>query len=131
MYDRVKKKCKTQLMGETKCMLLERLSEHRQATNNPLHVNALAAIPSYFNFALATLSHTWILSHLNYNTHSAHPVVKHEKLPRRNNPRNCTLTSEIFTLIVLYTHYLSNILHISMVDWLNTTQDVGKTREEM
>ena len=29
--------------------LRERFKEHRQATNNPLHANATAAVPSYFN----------------------------------------------------------------------------------
>ena len=35
--------------AETKRTLRERFSEHRQATNNPLHVNAAAAVPSHFN----------------------------------------------------------------------------------
>jgi len=36
-------------IGETKSTLRERFSEHRQATNNPLHANAAAAVPSHFN----------------------------------------------------------------------------------
>ena len=43
------KKCKKQYTGETKRTLRERFSEHRQATNNPLHANAAAAVPSHFN----------------------------------------------------------------------------------
>ena len=42
------KKCKKQCIGETKRTLRERFSEHRQATNNPLHSNAPAAVPSHF-----------------------------------------------------------------------------------
>ena len=36
-------------IGETKRTLRERFEEHRQATNNPLHANATAAVPSHFN----------------------------------------------------------------------------------
>ena len=36
-------------IGETKGTLCERFKEHRQATNNPLHANATAAVPSHFN----------------------------------------------------------------------------------
>ena len=43
------KKCNKQYIGETKRTLRERFWEHRQATNNPLHVNAAAAVPSHFN----------------------------------------------------------------------------------
>ena len=43
------KRCKKQYIDETKCTLHERFKEHRQATNNPLHANATAAIPSHFN----------------------------------------------------------------------------------
>ena len=35
-------------IGETKRTLRERFSEHRQATNNPLHANAAAAVPFHF-----------------------------------------------------------------------------------
>ena len=34
---------------ETKRTLRERFKEHRQATNNPLHANATAAVPSHLN----------------------------------------------------------------------------------
>ena len=43
------KKCKKQYIGETKRTLRERFSQRRQATNNPLHANAAATVPSYFN----------------------------------------------------------------------------------
>ena len=43
------KRCKKQYIDETKCTLHERFKEHRQATKNPLHTNATAAIPSHFN----------------------------------------------------------------------------------
>ena len=43
------KKCNKQYIGETKRTLRERFSEHRQATNNPLHANAAAAVPSHCN----------------------------------------------------------------------------------
>ena len=43
------KRCKKQYIGETTCTLRERFKEHRQATNNPLHANATAAVPSHFN----------------------------------------------------------------------------------
>ena len=43
------KKCKKQYIGETKRTLRECFCEHRQATNNPLHANAAAAVPSHFN----------------------------------------------------------------------------------
>ena len=43
------KKCNKQYIGVTKRTLRERFSEHRQATNNPLHANAAAAVPSHFN----------------------------------------------------------------------------------
>ena len=72
------KKCNKQYIGEKKKRTLrERFSEHRQATNNPLHTNAAAAVPSHFNLPLLQ---TWVLSHLNYNLHPAHPAGKHEKL---------------------------------------------------
>ena len=43
------KKCKKQYMGETKRTLRECFLEHRQVTNNPLHANTAAAVPSHFN----------------------------------------------------------------------------------
>ena len=43
------KTCNKQYIGETKRTLRERFSEHRQATNNPLHANAAAAVPSHFS----------------------------------------------------------------------------------
>jgi len=43
------KKCKKQYIGETKRTPRERCLEHRQATNDPLHANAAAAVPSHFN----------------------------------------------------------------------------------
>ena len=43
------KRCKKQYIDETKCTLRECFKEHRQATNNPFHANATAAIPSQFN----------------------------------------------------------------------------------
>ena len=42
-------RCKKQYIGETKRMLRERFKEHRQATNNPNHSNATAAVPTHFN----------------------------------------------------------------------------------
>ena len=36
-------------IGETKGTLCERFKEHRQATNNSLHANATAAVPSHLN----------------------------------------------------------------------------------
>ena len=42
-------KCKKQYIGETKRTLRERFTEHRQATNNPSHANATAAVPRHFN----------------------------------------------------------------------------------
>ena len=42
-------KQKKQYIGETKRTLRERFKEHRQATNNPLHANATAAVPSHLN----------------------------------------------------------------------------------
>ena len=42
-------RCKKQHIGETKRMLRERFKEHRQATNNPNHSNATAAVPIHFN----------------------------------------------------------------------------------
>ena len=46
-FKRYKKK--TIFIGETKRTLRERFKEHRQATNNPLHANATAAVSSHFN----------------------------------------------------------------------------------
>ena len=43
------KRCKKQYIGETKHTLHERFKEHRQATNNSLHANATAAVPSHLN----------------------------------------------------------------------------------
>ena len=43
------KKCNKQYIGETKRTLRGRFLEHRQATNNPLHANAAAAVPSHFH----------------------------------------------------------------------------------
>ena len=43
------KRCKKQYIGETKRTLRERFKEHRQVTNNPLHANVTAAVPSHFN----------------------------------------------------------------------------------
>ena len=43
------KRCKKQYIGETKRTLSERFTEHRQATNNPGHANASAAVPTHFN----------------------------------------------------------------------------------
>ena len=46
------KRCKKQNISETERTLRERFKEHRQATNNPLHANATAAVravPSHFN----------------------------------------------------------------------------------
>ena len=43
------KRCKKQYMAETKRTLRERFTEHRQATNNPSHANASAAVPTHFN----------------------------------------------------------------------------------
>ena len=43
------KRCKKQYIGETKRTLKERFTEHRQATNNPSHANASAAVPTHFN----------------------------------------------------------------------------------
>ena len=65
------KRCKKQYVGETKRTLRERFKEHRQATNNPLHANATAAVPSHFNQPGATRSQTWNLSRWNYNPLSA------------------------------------------------------------
>ncbi|KAL9972658.1 hypothetical protein ACROYT_G019009 [Oculina patagonica] len=42
-------KCKKQYIGETKRSIRERFAEHRQATNNPRHANASAAVPTHFN----------------------------------------------------------------------------------
>ena len=42
-------KCKKQYIGETKRTLRERFTEHGQATNNPSHANATAAVPTHFN----------------------------------------------------------------------------------
>ena len=43
------KRCKKQYIGETKRTLRERFTEHRQATNNPSHANASAAVPTHFS----------------------------------------------------------------------------------
>ena len=43
------KTCKKQYIGETKRTLHERFKEHRQVTNNSLHANATAAVPSHLN----------------------------------------------------------------------------------
>ena len=43
------KRCKKQYIEETKRTLRERFTEHRQATNNPSHANASAAVPTHFN----------------------------------------------------------------------------------
>ena len=43
------KRCKKQYIGETKRTLRKRFTEHRQATNNPSHANASAAVPTHFN----------------------------------------------------------------------------------
>ena len=49
MIECLRCKKKKQYIGETKRMLRERLNKHRQATNNPNHSNATAAVPSHFN----------------------------------------------------------------------------------
>ena len=43
------KRCKKQYIDETKCTLHQRFKERRQATNNPLHSNTTAAVPSHFH----------------------------------------------------------------------------------
>ena len=43
------KRCKKQYIGDTKRTLHERFKEQRQATNNSLHANATAAVPSHLN----------------------------------------------------------------------------------
>ena len=43
------KSCKKQYIGETNRTLRERFKELRQATSNPLHANAIAAVPSRLN----------------------------------------------------------------------------------
>ena len=43
------KRCKKQYIGETEHTLRERFTEQRQATNNPSHANASAAVPTHFN----------------------------------------------------------------------------------
>ena len=45
------KRCKKQYIGETKRTLRERFTEHGQATNNPSHANASAAVPTHFNIS--------------------------------------------------------------------------------
>ena len=44
------KRCKKTMIGrgETKCTLHEWFKDHRQATNNLLHANTTAAVPSHF-----------------------------------------------------------------------------------
>ena len=42
-------RCKKHYIGETKRMLRDRFKEHRQATFNPDHSNATAAVPTHFN----------------------------------------------------------------------------------
>ena len=42
-------RCKKKYIGETKHTLRERFTEHSQATNNPSHANASAAVPTHFN----------------------------------------------------------------------------------
>ena len=42
-------RCKKQYIGESKRTLRERFTAHRQATNNPSHANASAAVPTHFN----------------------------------------------------------------------------------
>ena len=42
-------RCKKNDIGETKHTLRERFTEHSQATNNPSHANASAAVPTHFN----------------------------------------------------------------------------------
>ena len=45
-----RKRCKNiYIISETKRTLRERFKKHRQATNNPLHVNATAVVRSHFN----------------------------------------------------------------------------------
>ena len=36
-------------IGESKRTSRERFTEHRQATNNPSHANASAAVPTHYN----------------------------------------------------------------------------------
>ena len=57
------KRCKKQCICETKRTLCERFIEHGQATNNPLHAIATAAVPSQLPtlINLATRSQTWNL----------------------------------------------------------------------
>ena len=43
------KRCKKQYMGETKRTRRERITGHREGTNNPSHANASAAVPTHFN----------------------------------------------------------------------------------
>ena len=65
-------------MGGTKRTLRERFKEHSQATNNPLHANATAAVPSHLNQP-ATRSQKWNLFRGNYNPPSACHAVWQEK----------------------------------------------------
>ena len=44
-----RKRCKIYIISETKRTLRECFKEHRQAKNNPLHVNATAVVRSHFN----------------------------------------------------------------------------------
>ena len=48
-------RCKKQYIGETKRMLRERFKEQRQATNNPNHSNATAAVPTHFDLPVTLL----------------------------------------------------------------------------
>ena len=43
------KRCKKQYIGESKRTPSERFTEHTQATNNPSHAHASAAVPTHFN----------------------------------------------------------------------------------
>jgi len=44
-----RKRCKKNIISETKRTLRERFKELRQATSNPLHANATVAVPSHLN----------------------------------------------------------------------------------
>ena len=73
------KKCNKQYIGETKRTLRERFrnTDKPQIIHFTLTPRQVSLPTSIY---LATLLQTWVLSHLNYNLHPAHPARKHEKL---------------------------------------------------
>ena len=78
------KRCTKQYMGENKSTLRERFTDHRQATNNPSHAKASAAVPTHFNLPDHSIEDmTLIPLELQPTPNTSHRKVKEAHLIHR------------------------------------------------